>query len=62
MDSLIAAAARALARGDTARRAKEDLPAKRPPALALCGIAMAQLGERPTGTAWVYTASCPLKS
>ena len=33
-----------------------------PPALALCGIAMAQLGEQPTGTAWVYTASCPLKS
>ena len=47
MDSLIAAAARALAVGDTLRALKHVGVRDDPPALALRGIAMAQLGEHP---------------
>jgi hypothetical protein len=45
MDSLIAAAARALAAGDTLEALKRVALREDPPALALRGIAMAQLGE-----------------
>src|SRR4051794_34440471 len=45
MDSLIAAAARALAAGDTLGALKRVGVRDDPPALALRGIAMAQLGE-----------------
>ena len=45
MDALIAAAARALAAGDTLRALKHVALRSDPPALALRGIAMAQLGE-----------------
>lgn len=45
MDSLIAAAARALAAGDAIGALKRVALRKDPPALALRGIAMAQLGE-----------------
>lgn len=45
MDSLIAAAARALAAGDTIGALKHVALRNDPPALALRGIAMAQLGE-----------------
>ncbi len=45
MDSLIATAARALAAGDTLGALKRVSLRKDPPALALRGIAMAQLGE-----------------
>src|SRR5262245_45951438 len=45
MDSLIAAAARALAAGDTLEALKRVALRHDPPALALRGIAMAQLGE-----------------
>src|SRR4051794_6024302 len=45
MDSLIAAAARALAAGDTLGALKHVALRDDPPALALRGIAMAQLGE-----------------
>jgi hypothetical protein len=47
MDSLIAAAARALAVGDTLGALKHVGVRDDPPALALRGIAMAQLGEHP---------------
>ena len=47
MDSLIAAAARALATGDTLGALKHVALRDDPPALALRGIAMAQLGEHP---------------
>ena len=47
MDSLIAAAARALAVGDTLGALKHVGLRDDPPALALRGIAMAQLGEHP---------------
>jgi len=47
MDSLIAAAARALAAGDTLGALKRVALRDDPPALALRGIAMAQLGEHP---------------
>ena len=47
MDSLIAAAARALAAGDTLGALKRISLRKDPPAIALRGIAMAQLGEYP---------------
>jgi hypothetical protein len=47
MDSLIAAAARALAAGDTLGALKRVALRGDPPALALRGIAMAQLGEHP---------------
>jgi hypothetical protein len=45
MDSLIAAAGRALAAGDTLSALKRVAMRTDPPALALRGIAMAQLGE-----------------
>jgi hypothetical protein len=47
MDSLIAAAARALVVGDVLGALKHVGPRDDPPALALRGIAMAQLGEYP---------------
>jgi hypothetical protein len=47
MDSLIAAAARALAAGDALAALKRVSLRDDPPALALRGIAMAQLGEYP---------------
>lgn len=47
MDSLIAAAARALAGGDALGALKRVALRDDPPALALRGIAMAQLGEYP---------------
>src|ERR1700688_222959 len=47
MDSLIAAAARALAGGDALGALKRVALREDPPALALRGIAMAQLGEHP---------------
>ena len=47
MDSLIAAAARALAAGDALGALKRISLRNDPPALALRGIAMAQLGEYP---------------
>ncbi len=47
MDSLIAAAARALAAGDALGALKRVSLRDDPPALALRGIAMAQLGEHP---------------
>src|SRR6185436_9691172 len=47
MDSLIAAAARALAAGDALGALKRVALRDDPPALALRGIAMAQLGELP---------------
>ena len=45
MDSLITAAARALAAGDPLAALKRVALRDDPPALALRGIAMAQLGE-----------------
>src|SRR3569623_420563 len=45
MDSLIAAAARALVAGDALGALKRVALRDDPPALALSGIAMAQLGE-----------------
>lgn len=47
MDSLISAAARALANGDALGALKRTALRDDPPALALRGIAMAQLGEYP---------------
>lgn len=47
MDSLIAAAARALTAGDALGALKRVALREDPPALALRGIAMAQLGEHP---------------
>ncbi len=47
MDSLIAAAGRALAAGDALEALKRVALREDPPALALRGIAMAQLGEHP---------------
>jgi hypothetical protein len=47
MDSLIAAAARALAAGDALGALKHVALRDDPPALALRGIAMAQMGEHP---------------
>src|SRR4030095_13860739 len=47
MDSMIAAAARALVGGDALGALKRVALRDDPPALALRGIAMAQLGEHP---------------
>src|SRR5215470_14085379 len=47
MDSLIAAAARALVAGDVLGALKQVALRGDPPALALRGIAMAQLGQYP---------------
>ena len=51
MDSLIAASARALAAGDALGALKRVALRDDPPALALRGIAMAQLGEHPRARA-----------
>lgn len=57
MDSLIAAAARALAAGDSLGALKRVSLRDDPPALALRGIAMAQLGEYPRARDLLRSAS-----
>lgn len=57
MDSLIAAAARALAAGDVLGALKHVALRDDPPALALRGIAMAQLGEYPRARALLRRAA-----
>src|SRR5271168_1480809 len=57
MDSLIAAAARALAAGDALGALKQVALRDDPPALALRGIAMAQLGEHPLARALLRRAA-----
>ena len=57
MDSLIAAAARALAAGDSLGALKRVALREDPPALALRGIAMAQLGEYPRARELLKQAS-----
>ena len=57
MDSLIAAAARALASGDALGALKRVALRDDPPALALRGIAMAQLGEHPLARALLRRAA-----
>ena len=57
MDSLIAAAARALAVGDALGALKRVSLRDDPPALALRGIAMAQLGEYPRARALLRRAA-----
>ncbi|HYM29470.1 MAG TPA: hypothetical protein VET66_15065, partial [Steroidobacteraceae bacterium] len=57
MDSLIAAAARALAAGDVLGALKRVGLRDDPPALALRGIAMAQLGEHPRARELVRRAA-----
>ena len=57
MDSLIAAAARALATGDAIGALKWVALRDDPPALALRGIAMAQLGELPRARELLRTAA-----
>ncbi len=57
MDSLIAAAARALAAGDALGALKRVALRDDPPALALRGIAMAQLGEHPLARALLRRAA-----
>jgi hypothetical protein len=57
MDSLIAAAARALAAGDAVGALKRVSLRDDPPALALRGIAMAQLGEHPRARALLRRAA-----
>jgi hypothetical protein len=57
MDSLIAAAARALAAGDSLGALKRVALRDDPPALALRGIAMAQLGEYPRARELLKQAS-----
>ncbi|MGH8634134.1 MAG: helix-turn-helix domain-containing protein [Burkholderiales bacterium] len=57
MDSLIAAAARALAAGDALGALKRVALRDDPPALALRGIAMAQLGEHPRARALLRRAA-----
>lgn len=56
MDSLIAAAGRALAAGDPLGALKRVALRDDPPALALRGIAMAQLGDHPTARALLKRA------
>lgn len=58
MDSLIAAAARALAAGDPLGALKRVALREDPPALALRGIAMAQLGEHPRARELLGRAAC----
>src|SRR6202166_2344944 len=58
MDSLIAAAARALAAGDALGALKRVALRDDPPALALRGIAMAQLGEHRRARALLRRAAC----
>ena len=57
MDSLIAAAARALAAGDVLGALKWVALRGDPPALALRGIAMAQLGEHQRARALLQRAA-----
>ena len=57
MDSLITAAARALAAGDALGALKRVALRDDPPALALRGIAMAQLGEHPRARALLRRAA-----
>jgi hypothetical protein len=57
MDSLISAAARALAAGDALGALKRVALRDDPPALALRGIAMAQLGEHPLARALLRRAA-----
>jgi hypothetical protein len=57
MDSLIAASARALAAGDALGALKRVALRDDPPALALRGIAMAQLGEHPRARALLRRAA-----
>ncbi len=57
MDSLIAAAARALGAGDALGALKRVALRDDPPALALRGIAMAQLGEHPRARALLRRAA-----
>lgn len=57
MDSLIAASARALAAGDALGALKRIALRDDPPALALRGIAMAQLGEHPRARALLRRAA-----
>jgi hypothetical protein len=57
VDSLIAAAARALAAGDPLGALKRVALRKDPPGLALRGIAMAQLGDFPRARALVRAAA-----
>jgi tetratricopeptide (TPR) repeat protein len=57
MDSLIAAAARALAAGDALGALKRVALRDDPPALALRGIAMAQLGDHPLARALLRRAA-----
>ena len=57
MDSLITAAARALATGDPLAALKRVALRDDPPALALRGIAMAQLGELPRAKALLRSAA-----
>jgi hypothetical protein len=61
MDSLIAAAARALAAGDALGALKRIALRDDPPALALRGIAMAQLGEHPRARCVVAEAEVALE-
>lgn len=58
MDSLIAAAARALAVGDALGALKRVSLRDDPPALALRGIALAQLGEYPRARELLRRAAC----
>lgn len=57
MDSLLTAAARALAAGDTLGALQRVALREDPPALALRGIAMAQLGEHPRARELLRRAS-----
>jgi hypothetical protein len=57
MDSLIAAAARALAAGDALGALKRVALRRDPPALALRGIALSQLGEYPRARELLRTAA-----
>jgi hypothetical protein len=57
MDSIIAASARALAAGDALGALKRVALRDDPPALALRGIAMAQLGEHPRARALLRRAA-----
>ena len=57
MDSMIAAAARALAAGDALTALQRVALRDDPPALALRGIAMAQLGEHPRARALLRRAA-----
>jgi len=58
MDSLISAAARALAAGDALEALKRVALREDPPALALRGIAMAQLGEHGRARELLRRAAC----